>query len=204
MIRTQKEQLIEKEKQIETSQSELEKYVKMEAEHKQLQETFKDLKLDYEERFTNLNEKNSILLTNIDKIQKKQQDEAEKADHRIDEYKKECDILKSNVDELSIKLKEADSKNENLAKLNERLMSSLKSTTSNGKKESDLKKLNDELIEEKTLLKSNFQRIESELEESLRTATEREKLLVRLYLTKCSAHSPKNTTFYQKFEYHLK
>ena len=38
--------------------------------------------------------------------------------------------------------------------------------------------MNDELVEEKNMLKSNFQKIESELEESLKAATEREKTLV--------------------------
>jgi chromosome segregation ATPase len=177
LIRNQKEQLIEKEKHIETHQQELLKYVKMEAEHNLLQETFKNVKLDYEERLMNLSEKNSILINNLEKSDKKCQEAKEQLTQKVNEHKSECQILKTNIDSLSAKLNESQAKNENLTKLNEKVLANLRNKD-NEKKEAELKKMNDELVEEKNMLKSNFQKIESELEESLKAATEREKTLV--------------------------
>jgi hypothetical protein len=85
--------------------------------------------------------------------------------------------MKTNIDSLSAKLNESQAKNENLTKLNEKVLANLRNKD-NEKKEVELKKMNDELVEEKNMLKSNFQKIESELEESLKAATEREKTLV--------------------------
>ncbi len=177
LIRNQKEQLIEKEKEIEMNQQELSKYSKMEAEHNLLKETFKNVKLDYEERLMNLTEKNSILAINLEKSDKKHLEEKEKLSQKANDYKNEIQALKTSIDLMSAKLNETQTKNENLTKLNEKVLANLRNKDTD-KKEAELKKMNDELIEEKNMLKSNFQKIESELEESLKAATEREKILV--------------------------
>ena len=178
LIKNQKDQLAEKEKQIEADQQVLDKYAQMKAEYSQLQETFKSVKLDYEERLTNLNEKNSILLSNLEKSEKKHQVDKSDLTQKVSDYKQECETLRADMNSLSTQLKETQVKNENLTKLNEKVLANLRNNNNNEKKESELKKMNDELVEEKHLLKSNFHKIESEMEESLKAATEREKLLV--------------------------